>query len=172
MPRTGRPANDLSGQKFGRLTVTSRAENANDGHAQWNCICDCGNKTIVIGSMLKSGATKSCGCLVKETVTKHGLHGDRLYEVWSGMKSRCNNPKYRDYKWYGGKGIKLCREWNDSFKAFHDWAYANGYYPTAPRGKCTIDRIDPDGDYEPSNCRFADMHTQRVNQARMRKVSA
>ena len=86
------------------------------------------------------------------------------------MKSRCNNHKYRDYKWYGGKGIKLCREWNDSFKAFHDWAYENGYDPQAPRGKCTIDRIDPDGDYEPSNCRFADMHTQRVNQVRMRRV--
>lgn len=171
MPRTGRPANDLSGKKFGRLTVVSRAENAKDGHAQWNCICDCGNETTVIGSMLKSGATKSCGCLAKEKVTKHGLRYDRLYAIWKGMKSRCNNPKYRDYKWYGGKGIKLCPEWNDSFEAFHDWAYANGYDPRAPRGKCTIDRIDPNGDYEPSNCRFADMHTQRVNQSRMKDAA-
>ena len=87
----------------------------------------------------------------------------RLYNVWCGIKGRCDTPTNTAYKYYGGRGISICREWADSFVAFRDWALANGYDESAERGTCTIDRIDPDGDYEPSNCRWVDMSVQNRN---------
>ena len=96
---------------------------------------------------------------------KHGGTGTRLHNVWIMMKQRCNNPKTCEYHRYGGRGIKVCDEWA-SFNNFRDWAMSNGYDPDAPRGKCTLDRIDNDGDYEPSNCRWVDMLEQMKNRPR------
>ena len=93
---------------------------------------------------------------------KHGETGTRLHNVWIMMKQRCNNPKAGEYHRYGGRGVEVCDEWL-SFSNFRDWALSNGYDPNAPRGKCTLDRIDNDGNYEPSNCRWIDMKGQMEN---------
>lgn len=156
---------DLTGQKFGRLTVIKRAEN--QGHnCMWLCRCDCGNEKIVRGSHLKSGAIKSCGCLSIEELqhrAKHHKVNTRLYKIWTDIKKRCYNPKSDNYQNYGGRGITICDEWLSDFMNFYNWAMANGYDENAPRGKCTIDRINVNGDYEPSNCRFVDMYVQANN---------
>lgn len=140
---------DITGQKFNMLTVISRAENAPNGVARWNCVCDCGNKTVVRGANLKNGAVKSCGCLVhRESLQKtHGKSHTRLYYTWAGMKARCNNPKSKSYKDYGARGIKVCNEWEHNFQAFYDWAIASGY-----TDELTIERIDNSIGYSPQNC--------------------
>ena len=89
---------------------------------------------------------------------------ERLYNVYLGMRHRCYDPKIKNYRLYGGRGIKICDEWLNDYSVFREWAYANGYDENAPRGKCTIDRIDNNGDYTPQNCRWVDMKTQRKNQ--------
>lgn len=164
----------LVGLEFGRLKVLKRV-----GKNKWNdslylCECSCGKKTVVPGGKLKSGHTKSCGCYMRERAstkaTTHGLtRGDkkpRLFAVWNGMRARCNNAHSIEYKDYGGRGIRICDEWDHDFKAFYDWAMSNGYDPNAPRGKCTLDRIDNNGNYEPSNCRFVGLDVQARNTRR------
>ena len=158
---------DLIGQKFGRLTVISKAEKHIQPSGQrktcWLCKCDCGNEIIIKGSDLKSGHTQSCGCLRIEKITKHSLFGTRIYTIWHNIKHRCYNSKDSNYKNYGGRGIKICEEWKNDFKAFYDWAINNGYNESAKRGECTIDRIDVYGNYEPSNCRFVNIKVQQNN---------
>ena len=122
---------DLTGRKFGRLTVTSLNPKRNKyKKLLWNCKCDCGNTIVAIGSLLKRGNIKSCGCLYKETrpfvAQKHKGSKTRLYCLWNGIKSRCFNKNHKEYKFYGGKGIKICEEWLD-FDTFRKWAYNNGY---------------------------------------------
>jgi hypothetical protein len=157
---------DLSGKRFGHLTVVKRVGSKN-GHSLWECRCDCGNTTDVVAGSLTQGLTRSCGCLDRERRTTHGESKSRLYEIWLGMRQRCSYQHHKDYKNYGGRGIRVCDEWQ-SFATFHDWAMSHGYDPDAPYGKCTIDRINVDGNYEPSNCRFVDLETQANNRRKRR----
>lgn len=162
---------DRSGEVFGRLTVLSRAEDyiAPNGshHVMWNCRCSCGNMTTVDTCGLVSGKTKSCGCLHRERLMSgtvvHGGRKDRLYKVYYNIRNRCLNPNSSDYRYYGGRGIKICDEWLQSYLVFKKWAYEHGYDENAPKGQCTIDRIDVNGDYTPENCRWTDMATQSAN---------
>ena len=147
---------NLIGQKFGRLLVLSRAPNNKRGHTRWNCVCECGNECVVLGTCLTSGMTQSCGCLWREAIEKSNVkHGmarrgakNHIVSIYRGMICRCEKPNSVEYHNYGARGIKVCAEWHD-FKTFAKWALANG---------CTdekqIDRINNDGDYCPANCRF------------------
>ena len=156
---------DLTGQKFCRLTVIERANDyvypSGRHRAQWLCKCDCGNETIVKANDLKGGHTNSCGCLnkekTKERSTKHRMSHSRIYNAWSHMKQRCLDKNSNDYNDYGGRGIKVCNEWLE-FEPFYKWATENSY-----NDSLSIDRIDVDGNYEPSNCRWVDMKTQQNN---------
>lgn len=149
---------DKTGRRFGRLTAIKYV-----GNRMWLCKCDCGNETVVYGGSLNSGTSHSCGCLGTEARTTHGKSDTRLYSVWANMKQRCHNPKSDEYHNYGERGITVCDEWLNSFEAFYEWAMANGYDPDAPKGQCTIDRIDNDGNYEPSNCRWVNLSVQNAN---------
>ena len=153
---------DLTGQRFGRLTVISHSGKNKVRESQWLCLCECGNSSIVVGTALKNGRTKSCGCLRKEKVhdatTKHGMCKSRLWRIWHDMKQRCTNPNSRSYKDYGERGIAVCAEWSDNFLNFYKWALANGYAENL-----SIDRIDNDKGYYPDNCRWATAQEQTDN---------
>lgn len=161
---------DLTGKKFGRLTVIERTENNHRGNVMWKCICECGNEKIVSRNCLNQGITKSCGCLLKEArhsnTRKHGKTKTRLYRIWAKMKERCNNPKTKSFVYYGGRGITICEEWLNDFQAFYDWSMANGY-----SDNLSIDRIDVNGNYEPGNCRWADTKTQANNKTTNRYIT-
>ncbi len=157
-------AQDLSGQRFGKLTVLERA-GAKGHHTTWLCKCDCGNAVTVSRGNLLNGHCKSCGCLKHRPAVNrtHGQSKTRLYYVWRNMLNRCYNDKLRDYPNYGGRGITVCDEWKDNFQAFSEWAFSNGYDPAARRGEYTLDRKDTNGNYEPSNCRWVTETVQANN---------
>lgn len=152
---------DISGQKFGRLTALYKLHNTK-GRTKWLCVCECGNLSEVRYDQLKSGKTKSCGCLHKDTLikqrTKHNKCDTRLYSIWECVIQRCCNNNYTYYKNYGGRGIAVCSEWRNDFMSFYNWAVANGY-----KEFLTLDRIDNDSNYEPSNCRWITMKQQARN---------
>ena len=240
------PIKNLSGQRFGRLAVISRAEDkfspSGKKYIVWHCKCDCGNDIDVISRALCNGHTKSCGCyhnemaiknlpsnkkhevipgekigrwtviaegkkrkqpngskvtmalcmcecgiirevslyklkagksnscgcysreIIKARSTTHGLSKTRLHTIWRDMRVRCSNHNATGYDNYGGRGIKVCTEWQD-FPPFYEWAMANGYNDTL-----TLDRIEVDGNYEPSNCRWVDMKTQQNNRSNNRRI--
>ncbi len=161
---------DLTGKKFGRLTVIKRVENDKYNHILYLCKCDCGKEKIIKGVSLKNGNTKSCGCLQKEKakLTKNVIHGkshDRIYIIYWGMKKRCYNKKEKNYYLYGGRGITICEEWLNSFENFYNWAINNGY-----KEGLTIDRINVNGNYEPNNCRWSDLFVQANNTRRNKYI--
>lgn len=141
---------NLAGMKFGRLTVRRQSERKSASGAMWLCVCDCGKETVVASLKLRDGKTVSCGCAKRERLLNftHGLSNkSKTYRTWKEMRQRCRNPNATQYKWYGGRGIKVCDRW-DSYENFlSDMG-------ERPEGK-TIDRINPDLGYEPTNCRWA-----------------
>jgi len=176
MPRKEK---DLVGQQFGRLTVIEKS-NHQDKYGRcyfWKCRCSCGNIKIAWAPSLKKGCTQSCGCLALESL-KSGIrnykHGDtnktakfhKLYHIWYGIRKRCNNESDRVYKYYGGRGIKICSEWNKSYPAFKVWALANGYQKTL-----TLDRIKNDQGYNPENCQWISRSKNSKKVAQDRKLA-
>lgn len=157
---------DMAGMRFGRLTVIKYAGVNARKNAIWLCRCDCGVEKTVQGRTLRDGHAVSCGCYAREKHTTHHGYKERLFGVWRDMRNRCYNPNREQYKYYGAKGVRICDEWRDDYSKFREWALENGYDENAPYSQCTIDRINPFGDYEPSNCRWVDAKTQAQNRRR------
>lgn len=176
---------ELAGKRFGKLVAIEKTDERYRKNVLWKCKCDCGNEVLVIASRLTSGHTKSCGCLIKENIKNvakayresssykppksrrtHGGTGSRLYILWTSMKERCNNPNAKNYPNYGGRGTKICDEWNDNYSAFQEWAENNGYMEGL-----TIDRIDNSQGYNPQNCRWVTIEEQANNKTTNRYIT-
>ena len=141
---------DLLWQRFGKLTVVERIGMNKYRCIEWKCLCDCGKYTKAQTSDLRKGHMISCGCSkFKDRQSRSNNGGPtRIYRIWKNMKKRCLNPNNNDFKYYGARGISVCNEWLE-FKPFYEWSMKNGYSETL-----TIDRINNDGNYEPSNCKW------------------
>ncbi len=154
---------DLTGLRFSRLEVLGWFGEKRGAYKLYKCRCDCGNIIYTTRNSLYNGCTKSCGCYRLSILASHGVHhmsGTRIYRIWSLMRERCRNSKSPYYKDYGGRGISVCNEWNgkDGFEKFYKWSMANGY-----ADDLSIDRINVNGNYEPSNCRWITLQAQNRN---------
>lgn len=150
---------DLTGRRFGKLTVLSWAENNKHNKSVWRCLCDCTNPDVyVIGANLKSGNSTQCKECKARSMVKHSVNDKRILNIWNGIKQRCYNQNHDAYHHYGGRGIKMCDEWLNNAEEFEIWANKNGYSKDL-----TIDRIEVNGNYEPSNCRWATDDEQQSN---------
>ena len=154
---------NLAGMKFGKLKVIEFSYMGPKGHSYWLCQCECGNYKIVRGSHLKSGNVKTCGCVAPRKT--HGMSGTRLYNIWENMFQRCYNKTDHAYERYGGRGISVCSEWKD-FESFFKWSIDHGYSKSL-----SIDRKDNDGNYSPSNCRWATPKQQANNTRKNRLIT-
>lgn len=154
--------NDITDKRFGKLIAIRRTGTTPYGKAIWLCKCDCGNYKEIDGSSLRRGNTKSCGCLVIENhprkYFKEIPHKKKLYKIYNGIKQRCYNKNCPNYKNYGARGIKMCDEWLNDFKKFYNWAIENNF-----EENLTIDRINVNGNYKPSNCRWLTIEEQQQN---------
>lgn len=159
------PIKDLKGQVFGKLTVVEFSHS--DGRSYWLCKCECGKTKTVRSSSLrrKKRPVRSCGCLVGKHKITHGLSNSKLYDVWRQMNQRCFNPFCKDYRNYGGRGIKVCKSWRN-IKEFISWARSSGY-----KSGLTIERKDVNKDYAPSNCCWIDNKHQARNTRKVRKLT-
>ena len=147
---------NIENQKFGKLLVLRMSGKTKSGNIKWLCQCDCGNQSVVVGSKLRNGSTKSCGCL-KFSPIAQGYSDTRLYRIWVNMHARCYNEKHDAFKWYGEKGISVCSLWHE-FIPFREWALSNGY-----DDNLSIDRISSNGNYIPDNCRWQNQKQQMNN---------
>lgn len=162
---------DIKNKTFGKLKAIERVRTDEHGRSLWRCKCNCGNEIIVFYGSLTSGHTKSCGCLKKSRIIEtHTTHGhtknntsSREYNTWMCMKSRCYNVNHEHYRYYGGRGIKVCDRWENSFESFLE------DMGLCPRGY-TLERIDNDGDYEPNNCKWATKNEQACNKRNNRWI--
>lgn len=153
---------DLTGKKFGQLTVLYKLHNYSKKRVHWLCACACGSLTEVRSDHLVNNKIISCGC----NRIKHSKYKTRLYKIYNHMITRCYNEHVPQYKYYGGRGIVVCDEWKDSFLVFYDWAINNGY-----QDNLSIDRINTNGEYGPSNCKWSTAKQQQRNRRNTKYVT-
>ena len=162
--------NDLTGKRFGRLLVLNMTDKRIDRRVVWECQCDCGNKHLVQSNSLLSGKTQSCGCLMNEcrgmSRTTHHKSTEKIYVVWQGMRKRCFSHYHKNFKDYGGRGIKVCDEWQHDFQSFYDHV---SKLPHFGEKGYSLDRINNDGNYEPGNVRWATAKEQANNRRKRKK---
>jgi len=151
---------DMTGERFGRLTVQKPLGTTRTGHKTWGCLCECGKEVVVDGAKIRSGEVKSCGCLLADR--NHGLWGTPEYWVWHSMKQRCENPHFKQYSDYGGRGITVCARWEEFKNFFSDMG-------ERPAPELTIERIDNEKGYSPDNCKWATKTEQQRNKKLQRR---